>query len=102
MREKSFFVYILASQKNGSLYTGMTNALQTRTLEHKNKANSKSHMAKYNITRLVYYEHHDTPDSAIDREMFIKKHTRKYKIKLIEKDNPDWSELYWRLSKTDI
>ena len=80
----------------------MTNALQTRTLEHKNKANPKCHTAKYNITRLVYYEHHDTPDSAIDREKFIKKQTRKYKIKLIEKDNPDWSELYWRLSKTDI
>jgi len=102
MSEKTVFLYILASQKNGSLYTGITNDLTTRVLEHKNKIHPKSHLAKYNITRLVYFEPHETADAAIDREKFIKKQRRAYKIKLIETNNPNWAELYWRLSGMDI
>lgn len=89
----AYFVYILASSKNGAIYTGMTNDLQRRLWEHKNNENPRSHTAKYNIHRLVYYEVFDTPSEAIEREKFLKKQTRKYRVRLIEKENSNWSEL---------
>ena len=94
MNEKQFFVYIMASYKNGSIYTGLTSDLTGRVWEHKNKVHPKSHTAKYNITRLVYFEQFEEAEAAIDREKLIKSKTRAYRIKLIEKDNPNWSELY--------
>ena len=94
MNEKQFFVYIMASYRNGSIYTGLTSDLTGRVWEHKNKVHPKSHTAKYNITRLVYFEQFEEAEAAIDREKLIKSKTRAYRIKLIEKDNPNWSELY--------
>ena len=84
----------MASYKNGSIYTGLTSDLTGRVWEHKNKVHPKSHTAKYNITRLVYFEQFEEAEAAIDREKLIKSKTRAYRIKLIEKDNPNWSELY--------
>ena len=97
MKEKQFFVYIMASSKNGSIYTGITSNLAGRVWEHKNKCDPKSHTSKYNITRLVYYEQFEDAEAAIDREKLIKSKTRAYRVKLIEADNPNWSELYHRL-----
>lgn len=94
IQEKQFFVYIMASYKNGSIYTGLTSDLTGRVWEHKNKVHPNSHTSRYNITRLVYYEQFEDIEAAIDREKLIKSKARAYRIKLIEKDNPNWSELY--------
>jgi putative endonuclease len=75
----------------------MTSDLTGRVWEHKNKVYPNSHTAKYNIKRLVYFEQYDDAETAIDREKLIKSKSRAYRVKLIEKDNPTWSELYHRL-----
>ena len=87
------YVYILASQKNGTLYIGITNNLYERVEEHKAFKNETSFTSKYNITRLVYFETFETFDAAIGREKRLKKWNRQWKIDLIEKENPDWREL---------
>ena len=97
INNKQFFVYIMASSKNGSIYTGMTSDITGRVWEHKNKVHPNSHTVKYYITRLVYFEQYEDAETAIDREKLIKSKSRAYRIKLIEKDNPDWSELYHTL-----
>lgn len=89
---------MLTSQKNGTLYIGVTNALYARVGEHKSKSNPTSFTSKHGVDRLVYFEVFDDINAAIDREKFLKKQTRNYKIKCIKKDNPNWSELYYRLS----
>ncbi len=94
LTERSFYFYIMASHKNGSLYSGMTNDLIRRVQEHKQGLNSKSHTARYNIKRLVYFEVFNTAEDAINREKFVKKLTRARRVKLIETDNPDWRELF--------
>ena len=91
---RTYFVYILASHKNGSLYIGVTNDLVRRVEEHKSAHNPRSHTARYNIKRLVYFETYDDPGVAIDREKFLKKLTRARKIRLIEAENPEWFELF--------
>ena len=88
------YVYIMASHKNGAIYTGMTNDLIRRVQEHKAKKNPKSHTSKYNITRLVYFEIFNSAEEAIDREKFVKKLTRARRVTLIETDNPNWHELF--------
>lgn len=98
-QNQEYYVYILCNQKNGALYTGMTNDLGARVLEHKNKTNPKSYTARKNISRLVYFEIFDTPGEAIDHEKFVKKKPRAYRVKLIEAKNSDWSELYYRLGE---
>jgi len=89
---KSYYVYILASKRNGTLYTGITNDLKRRLYEHKNNLIA-GFTQKYNIHLLVYCERHDTPATAITREKQIKKWNRQWKINLIEKDNPNWVDL---------
>ena len=90
---KSYFVYILASKKNGTLYMGVTSDLIKRVWQHKHKANN-GFTADYNVDKLVYFE--DTIDvlSAIAREKQLKKWNRAWKIRLIEEKNPDWKDLY--------
>ncbi|MDX1521705.1 MAG: GIY-YIG nuclease family protein [Anaerolineae bacterium] len=90
---KSYFVYILASKKNGTLYIGMTSNLQHRVYEHKNNT-IEGFTKKYGVHTLVYYE--QTPDvvTAITREKQLKKWNRQWKINLIEKENPNWDDLY--------
>jgi len=94
LHERWYYVYIMASHKNGSLYTGMTNDLIRRVEEHKLDKNPKSHTSRYNIKRLVYFEIYDNPEEAIAREKFVKKLTRGRRVKMIETDNPNWFELF--------
>ena len=84
---KTYYVYILASKKNGTLYIGMTNNLQKRLYEHKNKI-VPGFSQKYNIDKLVYFEITSDVKSAIAREKQLKKWNRKWKLELIEKSNP--------------
>ena len=90
---KQYYVYILASRKNGTLYVGITSDLVKRIWEHKEKA-VKGFTGKYGVDRLVYYEIFYDPENAIKREKRLKDYKRQWKIDLIEKDNPDWKDLY--------
>lgn len=94
---KQYFVYILAAYKNGTLYVGVTNDLYQRIKDHKSKINPKSFTARYNVNKLVYYEVFETAYEAITREKQIKNLLRKKKIELIEKENPEWEDLYDKL-----
>ncbi len=90
---KSYYVYILASQKNGTLYIGVTNDLVRRVFKHKkNLVAGSTH--KYNVHFLVYYEQCNDIESAIIREKQLKKWNRNWKLELIEKENPQWKDLY--------
>ena len=90
---KQFCVYILASRRKGTLYIGVTSALAKRVWQHKQKQVA-GFTAKYGIDRLVYYETCESAESAIQREKQIKKWNRKWKIELIEENNPKWLDLY--------
>lgn len=92
--EKCYYVYILASSRNGTLYIGVTNNLLNRSFQHKLKENLKSFTAKHNVTRLVYYENYGYIQDAIQREKQLKKWNRQWKIELIEKENPAWRDLF--------
>jgi len=86
-------VYILASKKHGVLYIGVTSDLVKRSWEHKNNV-AQGFTGKYNVHRLVWYEVHETMLVAIQREKQLKKWNRDWKIQLIEKENPEWRDLY--------
>ena len=86
-------VYILASAKNGTIYTGVTSDLVKRIWEHKNNL-VDGFTKRYSVHDLVWFELHDTMDSAINREKNIKEWKRAWKLKMIEKDNPAWRDLY--------
>lgn len=94
---KPFYTYILASQKNGTLYTGHTDDISGRVWAHKEGLGS-IFTRKYGVSRLVWYEHHATRDAAKTREYQIKKWKRAWKIELIEAQNPDWLDLYMKLN----
>jgi len=86
-------VYLLASQRNGTLYVGVTSGLVKRLWEHKNDA-VEGFTQKHGVHRLVYFELHDDMIAAIQREKQIKKWNRAWKINLIEKTNPEWRDLW--------
>ena len=92
MNHKTYYGYILASQRNGTLYIGVTNDLRRRVFEHKNDL-ADSFTKKYKVHSLVYYEQTNDVEPAIRREKQMKEWQRKWKIDLIEKDNPDWNDL---------
>ena len=92
-----YYVYITANKKHGTPYIGVTNDLQKRVYEHKQKM-VKGFSKRYNISRLVYYEKTTDIHSAISREKQLKKWNRAWKIRLIEKNNPEWLDLYEDLS----
>jgi putative endonuclease len=96
---RQYFVYILASKKNGTLYIGVTNSVERRVDEHKNKFNPNSFSARYNVNLLVYYETFQYIDDAIIREKQIKKWNRQWKINLIEEENKDWKDLSEKWNK---
>ncbi len=96
---KTYYVYILASKPNGTLYTGVTHSLLKRVEEHKNNYYS-GFTSKYNVKRLVYFEIFNNPDTAIRREKCIKKWKRAWKIELIERNNRDWRDLYYDIVRT--
>jgi putative endonuclease len=97
MNEKVYCVYIMTNKRNGTLYVGMSNDLARRCYEHKNEL-TDGFTKKYHLHRLVYYEVHDDPTEAIIREKQIKKWYRKWKIELIEGQNPEWKDLYKEIS----
>jgi putative endonuclease len=93
MEPRGFYVYILASRIGGALYIGVTNDLIRRVAEHRLKL-VEGFTKKYEIARLVYFEQFDDIENAIKREKRLKKWPRAWKISLIEKDNPNWIDLY--------
>ena len=93
MRDHHYYVYLLASQRNGTLYTGVTNDLMRRVWEHKN-GYVKGFTYDYNVRRLVWFELHQDIHEAIAREKRIKRWRRKWKLDLIEEKNPAWRDLY--------
>ncbi len=86
-------LYILTSQRNGTLYTGVTSDLVKRIWEHKNDR-VPGFTKQHQIHQLVYFEQHSTMDNAIAREKQIKKWRRQWKLQLIEEQNPEWNDLY--------
>ena len=93
----SFYVYIVASGRNGTLYIGMTDDLGRRVWEHKEKV-YRGFSANHGCNRLVWYEVHDTRESAFVRERQMKEWRRSWKLMLIERDNPTWADLYETLN----
>ena len=89
----NYFVYILASKRNGTLYIGVTNDIARRVFEHRQGTASKFTL-KYGVTKLVHAEILNSPQDAIQRETNLKKWPREWKLELIEKNNPDWVDLY--------
>ena len=92
------YVYIPASRKDGVIYIGVTNDIVRRIYEHRIKA-VPGFTAKYNITRLVWFEIYDDPTNAIPREKELKKWKRAWKVQLIEAQNPDCNDLYESICK---
>jgi len=92
-----YFVYILASKRNGTLYIGVTNNLLKRVHQHKNDI-AEGFTKKYNVHKLVYYEMFGRIQDAITREKRMKKWKRQWKMRLIEESNPNWEDLFDSLS----
>lgn len=93
----AFFTYIVASQRNGTLYTGSTDDLIARVFQHREKVRPRSFTAKHGVARLVWYEIHETREAAFRRERQIKKWNRPWKLRLIEEMNLGWHDLIERL-----
>lgn len=91
--KENFYVYILASLHNRVLYIGVTSDLQKRIWEHKEKI-IKGFTSQYNVDRLVHFEIYGDAETAIKRERNMKEWKREWKVNLIEKDNPEWIDLY--------
>ena len=90
---KYYYVYILASRRNGTLYIGMTDDLIRRVGEHR-RGEVPGFTRTYHVHMLVYYEQGTTASAAITREKQLKKWYRKWKLALIEKENPEWKDLW--------
>ena len=93
----SFFVYILASRRNGTLYIGMTDHLMQRIWQHRTGV-IPGFTKQYGVKTLVWYEQHETRESALTRERQLKKWNRSWKLKLIVRMNPAWRDLWNDLS----
>ena len=90
---KQLCAYILTSKRNGALYVGVTSNLAQRVRQHKNDL-AEGFTKRYDVHSLVWRESHDTMECAIAREKALKEWKRRRKLKLIEKDNPEWRDLY--------
>jgi putative endonuclease len=95
--QKIYYVYIMASQKNGTLYVGMTNSIAIRSTQHR-EGNGSIFTAENRVRKLVYFEEHDEVLEAVKREKRLKRWNRQWKIELIEKGNPDWRDLWFDLN----
>ena len=93
---KTMYVYIIASKRNGTIYSGVTNNLVRRIYEHRNEL-IEGFSKRYHIHMLVYYEIYENALTAIEREKKIKHASRKYKLSLIKTMNPDWIDLYEKI-----
>jgi len=87
------WVYILANKRNGTIYSGVTANLPARMMRHR-AGKGSSFAAKHGAARLVHAEHFERIDEAIGREKAIKKWRRRWKLQLIERDNPEWRDLF--------
>lgn len=96
MKEHNYYVYILASKRNGTFYTGVTNDLIRRVAQHK-QGKIEGFTKEHNVNMLVYYEHTSDIQAAITREKLVKKWRRAIKMEAIERMNPDWDDLYFSL-----
>ncbi len=96
-----FFTYIMASQRNGTIYVGSTDALVNRAVEHREKTRP-GFTAKYGVSRLVWFEPHGSRESAFRRERRIKEWRRSWKIMLIEESNPTWRDLFEDLNGPEL
>ena len=92
----TYWVYLMASQKNGTLYAGVTNNLVRRVFEHKSDF-VEGFTRQYGVHTLVWFESTESIEAAIQREKQLKNWKRAWKVALIEKDNPNWDDLYERL-----
>ena len=90
---RQFYVYILASGRNGTIYTGVTNDILRRVYEHKTEA-MRGFTSRYGVKRLVWFEAHPSISHAIQREKNLKHWSRAWKLALIEEANPGWRDLY--------
>jgi putative endonuclease len=99
MGTRSYYVYILTSRIGGTLYIGVTNDLVRRVYEHKS-GTAEGFTKDYDVNRLVYFECFDEIETAIQREKRLKKWPRAWKIALIEKDNPNWIDLYPEIAQS--
>jgi putative endonuclease len=90
--DHQYYVYIITNKKDGVLYLGVTNDIERRMFEHKNKL-VKGFSSKYNLDKLIYFEKYQYIGDAIKREKNIKKWKREWKIKLVIEDNPYWDDL---------
>ena len=97
MMSKEYYVYILASKKYGTLYTGITNDPIRRIYEHR-ESRISGFTKKYGVYRLVWLERHEDVHEAILREKQIKKWRREWKINLIERNNPQWLDLWYEIT----
>lgn len=95
---RAFWVYLLASQKNGTLYCGHTDDLARRVFDHR-EGRGSAFTRKYRVHQLVWYEPHESRESAKTQEYQVKKWKRAWKIRLIERENPNWDDLYLRLNR---
>ncbi len=93
----AFYVYILASKRNGTLYIGMTDDLSRRVYQHRT-GEVPGFTRRYGVKQLVWYDVFESRDAAFGRERQMKEWLRAWKIKLIEASNPDWSDLYETLN----
>ncbi len=98
MSNRDYYVYILASAKNGTLYIGVTSDLIRRVYQHKEKL-AQGFSKKYGVNKLVYYEKTSCIYTALTREKQLKKWNRLWKLRLIEEMNPHWHDLYFNLLK---
>jgi putative endonuclease len=95
---KRFWVYVIASRKKGTIYTGVTSDLHRRAWQHR-EGTVVGFTSRHRVKRLVYYEEHLTAEAAIQREKNLKHWSRSWKIQLIESRNPDWNDLYLELNR---
>ncbi len=98
MLTRSYFVYLLASRRNGTLYVGVTNDLTRRVCQHK-QGLVEGFTKKYGVKMLVWYEQTESIESAVLREKQIKRWNRDWKIELIRASNPQWRDLYEEIAK---
>jgi len=96
LRPEQFYVYILASRRNGTLYVGVTNNIARRVWEHK-QGLAGGFTKRYDVKTLVYYEATESLAAALEREKRIKWWKRKWKLELIESANPEWRDIYEQL-----
>lgn len=90
----AFYVYILANKRHGTLYIGSTDSLSTRMWQHREKVRPSCFTARYDVTRLVWFDDFASREGAKLRERQMKEWKRAWKIRLIEERNPDWRDLY--------